>query len=260
MRTILLDGESKVGKTSVNNAIIEDLQRGHSVLLADAGAFFRRITAAVLDILKVKNADAVPPDVLDKAVKKVLRAGTAFEDEYPWGDLEREPVGKLVSVISQRADVQAAGELWYAETAERALASGVDVLVLNGRNPRARLGNHDIGLCLELLIQCDPEVAGLRAVLAKGIAKFSVAVIAKERDAVIARRQLDRNRADNPFVEPPHVLPFVVGKSSPKQLLADSWDAPAAEAPYTIGFDTSHVPIEVMTKNVQALAHSALEH
>lgn len=264
MHTILGDGESKVGKTSVTNAIVEGLTPDYSVEVADAGAFYRRLTVATLDRLPVRSeGQPIDPVDLEIVLDGVIADGVAYEDSYEWGDLERPEISSLVSTVGRSS--QKAGKEWYGRTAAKALESHLDVLVLNGRNPRARLCAAEtgipaakLGLCLELVIQCDPEVAGQRAAYAHYGSDPSAVQVAEQRALIIERRRTDRERPDTPYVDPVCLVPFEVGDLAVEHALDSAWKNFAKLPPAAIGFDTSHMPMDIMTASVQALARTAL--
>jgi hypothetical protein len=266
MRSVLLDGESKVGKTSVSNAIASNLSSDYRVEVADAGAFFRRMTVGVFDWLEVQSAVGVPAAEVDEALAKILAEGIPYDNNYPFGDLERKEVGDFVSNIGRRALSQRAAEEWFAVTAERARAADTEVLVMNARNPRARLAGIDVGVCLELIVKCDPEIAGYRAAVGLGFANPTEAQVKAQTAKVIERRTLDRTRLpeDNPYLDPPFELPFTLGASPSQRVIEVSWvPLPACSSiesslPHPIEFDTSRMQIDEMRLGVQALARSAL--
>jgi len=261
MHTILGDGETKVGKSSTTRAVVEAMPRDRLVRVADAGVFYRQLTAATLDLLQVEDGSSVGAAHLDTAVQKTIASGVVYEGR-DWGDLERPAVARLVSEVGARS--QAEGRRWYQQTALRAIKDGIDVLVLNGRNPRDRLAEAEtgipaasVGVCLELIIKCDPEVAGLRAAIALYGPNPTAEQVTAQTALVIKRRETDRNREDTPYIERPCSIISAPGVSIASVLEA-SWDAPCGDAPRPISFDTSYVPIALMNQHVQELARTAL--
>lgn len=256
MKTILLDGESKAGKTSVTNAIAEGIAPDLSIRTADAGAFFRRITAAVIDIVGLSDIPDIDQSALSEAVDKVIAAGIPFDDGYPWGDLERPAVGGLVSTLGQLPSTQAAAEQWFGLTVGHTQNAGTDVLLMNARNPRDRLRGHNIGLVMELLIKCDPEVAGRR--MLKDTDEPTPEALQAATAEVLGRRAKDRNREVHPFLDTPYTVPFTLGESDPQAVVREAWAAAPEDPPLPIDFDTTHMPFKEMRKGAQALARCAL--
>jgi cytidylate kinase len=259
MRTILLDGESKTGKTSVGDAIVDGLtSRGLQVYSADAGAFFRKLTAAIFGRLGLDSETV--PDIdshdLEATLVKVVRDGDAHDGD--WGDLEAPGIGRYVSVVGSYNEAVRAGDDWYVMTAQRALRAKPDALVLNGRNPGDRLAGHDIGeLSMGLLVQCDPWVAGIRVLRREGICAPTENQIQRAADQVMQRRLSDRSRETHPYQDPVYAVPYELGRTAPAAAIAASRRY-NADDPFPIRVETTNMPLGPMRAGMQELACTAM--
>jgi cytidylate kinase len=259
MRTILVDGESKTGKTSVGEAIVDGLtSQGLQVYSADAGAFFRRLTAAVFGRLGLdpETVPAIDSRDLETTLVKAARDGDAHDGD--WGDLEAPGIGRYVSVVGRYNDAVRAGDEWYVMTAQRAGHRRSDALVVNGRNPRGRLAGHDIGeLSMELLVQCDPWVAGTRVLRRAGICNPSEGQIRKAAGEVMERRLSDRTRETHPYRDPVYAVPYELGHSTPAEVIAATRRY-VSDEPFPIRVETTSMPLSPMRAGVQELAYTAM--
>jgi hypothetical protein len=259
MRTVLVNGESKTGKTSVGDAIVDGLTtRGLQVYSADAGAFFRCLTAAVFGRLGLdtRTVPVIPSRELEATLAKVVRDNDAHDGG--WGDLEAPGIGRYVSVVGRNNDAVRAGDEWYVMTAQRAAHQRSDALVLNGRNPRERLDGYDIGeLSMELLVQCDPWVAGIRVLRRAGNCDPTEDEIRKAAAQVMERRLSDRTRETHPYQDPIYAVPYELGRTSSESVIAASRRY-SAEDPFSIRVETTTMPLGRMRAGMQELACTAM--
>jgi cytidylate kinase len=258
MRIITIDGESKVCKTTVGDVIAAHVDG----TTADAGSFFRGLTHDALGEMGLKAFVPGPTPMLDRAIQQVIASGTAFELRDR-GDLHRPAIEGLVTVVSSRPGVQAAGRQWYEQTAGNALDSGVETLVMNGRNPNQQLADYihrnDLHVDLSLLVDCDPEVAARRVFMSKGEFDPHPDAVRDSTAKIIARRQLDRNRDDTPFVWPEQFVVYEPGVSDPHDVVEHAaWRSSDLAVPQHIYFDTTHLDMETMTQHAHLLADAAL--
>lgn len=262
MYGMFLDGESKTGKTTVGAAIAADLAKDHKVYRAVAGSFYRRLTVLALEA----HGAYAPDDLswLEEAVRRAIAGREAYNDDRDWNTINSLAVDELVSVAGQFEITQQAAEEWWSITADTAAGQAADVLVVDGRNPRAQLAEwrmaHDLPIALDLCVYCDPAVAARRYVQAQGVADPSAAQVAAARDSIVARRELDRRRAFSPYIEPPAQIMFDSGVSDARQVVQQAFTADVAEPPHVIRFDTSHSPLEMTQMTAGQLAHAALDY
>lgn len=258
---ISIDGGAKTSKSTVCTAVAEILSQKMRVKTADAGAFVRRNTAAVFYVLGKNDLSGLSDAEIDNAVDKAVADGTAFDDGFDWGDLERPDVSRWVSVIGKRPAVQEAKMKWYGILIEQTVGTA-DVLVINARNPRLHmrkwLDNGQARVVLELFTQCEPREAARRKLLGHGITDFTEQQLAEETQGVIDRRNLDLTRPTDTFIEPTNLLPYALG-DDPQEVIQKMWTIDPAEAPLPISFDTTAMTKEQMIEAAQSLALAALD-
>ena len=256
---VLLDGETKVAKTAISEGIKQTLGARGPVVAGDAGQVFRRFTSLVSH--EIGDKPFPREERLDKVLGAVIKSGLALDDTYAFGDLERPVIRENVSQVGERDIAQDAAETWFEDMADLAWEKDASLL-LNARNPRARLagwlGERGLSPTVEFYLQCGPDVAAHRMLRGNGNTAPSPTELMAARTQIVGRRQLDRQRARNPFVEPAHVVPFVPGVTSAGEVVAASWDAPAEIAPYYIGFDTTPMPKDEMLDYAEQIVAAAL--
>lgn len=260
---IFLDGESKSGKTAVGRAIKSRLEaENYSVELIVAGHFFRRLTWLTLQM----GLDLTSDDDLKKAVRQALNSPEMLSTEYDPATLEIPAVDHLVSRASQFDFVQSAANPWRERAAEAARAKGVDVVMMDGRNLRARLfkwrSGHDVPLALELVIHCNAEEAANRYLHDAGNKKPSTDELAGITKMVEARRTADRNRTEAPYLDPVNPVRLIAGVDNAAGALEESYGKPhgslSSRLPRPILFDNSEVPRDTGLATVSELASLAV--
>jgi cytidylate kinase len=269
LRAIYIDGETKTGKGAAGLAIADALRAdGLKVYYDIAGDFFRRYVAVVRQYLQLDEAAALPlGPVLEEAATKVYEWRKPFEKDLDLGDLQRQAISDSVAVLSKLPVVQQAGAEWYLRSAVAASEAGADVLVLDGRNPRQRVSEvtavngPQVPTVLDLYMTCTPEEAARRVLLTRGITAPTAEELKERTDAVIARRQEDRNRAEVPFTPPTASVLFDPVQASAAAAIAHSWQPlePRHELPLTIVLDNTHLAKPDMLAAVAELARAALE-
>lgn len=259
IQTVLIDGGAKTSKSTVGTAICEALARYKHVAVGDAGRFVRQVTFAALEALGVDGREDIADADLDRAIKAVVQAETAFDENYIWGNLESPEINRWVSVVGKRPAVQQQKMDWYGALLHRARQNGDEVLVINARNPRSHLKKWagELELKLEIFTDCDPKVAAVRKLLGHGVPKPSPDLVEKERLAIIERRELDLTRPTDTFVVPKKFVPYDAG-GDVQDIIAKSRKAPADTAPLPILFDTSDMSKPGMERAAQQLALAAL--
>jgi len=266
---VYVDGETKTGKGAASAAIADALKKeGLSIYYDVAGNFYRRYVAWVRLALKLAESDPLPTGtVLEETAERLYRSGKAFErDDAILGDLQRPAIGTSVSQLAELGIVQQADGDWCAETLKQARASDADVMVIDGRNPRAKFekAEHEIGLTvtavLDLYLTCEAQEAGRRLLVARGIGKPSDQQLAAAEEEVIARRAQDRNRTINPFVEPAVSVYYNPEAMTVEQALQQSWQAHKSnDLPLPIRLDNSQISKDDMLAAVTALATAAIK-
>jgi hypothetical protein len=160
--------------------------------------------------------------------------------------------------------VQAVAEKWYDDTATRALEDEVDLLIVDGRNPRSRLTEriHPDGLwsIMDLFLNCDIDVAARRSL--GGGPRHNKAPtndeLESEMAALKSRRETDTTRADNPMRVPIAPVEFAHGKN-PHEATWKAIDVPEPWLPTTIYIDTTRTSRREMHKSTIDLAQAALQ-
>lgn len=256
---IFLDGESKSGKTAVGRAIKKRLeQENYSVELIVAGNFFRRLTWLALQQKPAGASDGW----LEKAVLNVLDGGEIYDNDYDLATLEEPEVDRLVSNVGQLDFVQAAANPWRFGAADKALAGGADVIMLDGRNLRSKfkdwLAKHNASVALELVIACRAEVAAGRYLHDAGNKNPSEVELAATTRMIMDRRSADRNRAKAPYIDPVDPVKLVAGVHNVAEALAKAYDSNTANPPHPIVFDNSEVPRDIGLATVSELASLAI--
>ncbi|CAN5360400.1 hypothetical protein BH09PAT4_BH09PAT4_04730 [soil metagenome] len=261
MYAIFLDGESKTGKTTVGSAIEADLAKDYHVLRTLSGSFFRRLTVAALD-LRGGDYDSTDQEWLEGAVAQVIDSRIAYDESKDWSAIHSKEVDDLVSVLGQLQIAQDAAKEWWPLMGDAALKQGVEVLIVDGRNPRAKSAKwraeHDVPIALDLCVYCDPDVAAKRYVYSQGATDPTPAQLAEARAQIVQRRELDRNRAAAPYIEPADQVDFDSGVSDETETVEESFAADVVDPPRVIRFDTTHSPLEITQVTAGALARAAI--
>ncbi|HET9174282.1 MAG TPA: (d)CMP kinase [Candidatus Saccharimonadales bacterium] len=260
---VYVDGETKTGKGAAGHAIADALrQEGLAVYYDVAGDFFRRFVALVRLDLGLQEEDELPEGAeLEAAAERVYNSREPFAQRDDLGDLQRPAISHSVAVLGKLPLVQKAGGEWWAMTMRLAVAAKAEVVVLDGRNPRSRVQDQvaDTGIqpvtALELFMTCEPEVAARRALLAKGVLSPVPNQLAEETRYVITRRELDRQRDENPFQLPEHSVAYDPATSTPQAIIDRSWSSKnSTELPITITLDNTHLAMTDMLHAVTQLA------
>lgn len=258
---VYVDGQTKTGKGAASKAIATVLaSTGMHVYYDVAGDFYRRYVAFVRRELGLGETDSLPTGrVLEQAAKAVYDRGQAFEQDETLGDLQRPAIGKSVSILGELPVAQKAGGEWWARSVDRAQATGAEVLVLDGRNPRSRIrefaSKANVRTVLDLCMTCAPAEAARRTLLGNGSTSPSTDQIEAEERNVISRRERDRNRADHPFVMPTVSVPFVPDQTPVTDILRRSWERYGdAELPVVITFDNTTISKPAMLAAISELA------
>lgn len=221
---VLAEGEAKGMKTSVCEEAERTLVNlGFVVVRDDAGSFFRKTTVGALAFLDAAGVEDPTQEDCNKASWDVLEAGIPYDTQRPW-ELHTRRIDSWVATISSAKHVQDAGRDWWATTADRAVEAGANALVLDGRNPRARLetwlAKNAVGITAELFCVCDPRTAAIRTLKGRGVDNPTSAEVAEARQSIVDRRARDRNRAELPYVDPAefvryrHILHGTPGSSA----------------------------------------------
>lgn len=266
---VYVDGESKTGKGAAGEAISQTLkQHGEDVYYDVAGDFFRRYTAMVRHELGLAEADLLETGpALEKAAATLYETGRAFEHDPAVGDLQRPAISDSVATLAKLAIAQQAGAEWFMRAVQAAAKTGASVIVLDGRNPRHRVNDElpkfdDIVVrtALDLYMTCDVDEAARRVLLTRGVARPTPEQIDAEAVIVKARRDLDRNRSDRPFLEPAEHVSYWPTHQTADEIIAASWDtARFSEVPATITLDNTAIPKDDMLAAVTGLALEALQ-
>ena len=266
---IYIDGETKTGKGAASKVIASSLtDKGLNVYYDVAGDFYRRYVAQVRKHLRLTDEDVLPTGkVLEDAARIVHEKRLAFEKDESLGDLQRPAIGTSVSVLGELATAQRAGDEWWVITAKMAKDAGVDVIVIDGRNPRLRMeeamksSGVTVKTSLNLFMTCDPDEAARRTLLGTGVKKPTDEQIAAERVNVISRRERDRQRIENPFILPIKSVPFIPAVMSVSSVVRQSWhkQPDGSELPTTITLDNTNISKPEMLAAVSSLACSAVD-
>ncbi len=263
MYAIFLDGESKTGKTTVGSAIEADLAKDYHVLRTLSGSFFRRLTVAALEQHGLPY-DATEAEWLEGTVRDVIDSRVAYDETKDWSGIHSKEVDELVSVLGQLQITQDAVKEWWPIMGDAAIAQGVEVLIVDGRNPRAKSAkwraNHHVPIALDLCVYCDPDVAAQRYVHSQGITNPTAQQLASARDMILGRRELDRNRAAAPYIESPNQVEFDSGISDATQVVEQAFSSEVTNPPQVIRFETSHSPLEITQVTAGALARAAIDY
>lgn len=264
MYGIFLDGESKTGKTTVGLAIQKALSQNYKVHSAAAGSFYRRLTLLALEM----HGGYSPGDTswLETYLQRAIDSGSAYDETRDWTKTHSKEVDELVSVAGQFEFMQAAGREWWYKTADLALSQSADVLLVDGRNPRAKLASWRadrpgvMPIALDLCVYCSPEVAGERYARVHSNGKPTPEQVAVACNSIAERRRLDRTRAATPYVEPENQLLFEPRDDDAALAIRKSFEDVVDEPPRVIRYDTSNSPIEVNLLQAGSLANFAIDY
>lgn len=264
-----INGPSKTGKGCIGDAMYDGLvAEGYQVSIGVAGNFFRRVDRATIDRALEQHGQGLTimddPIELEPVVAGVLQDRVAYDDTYPWGNLQEPLIGDTVGKVARLKITQAAGEEWYYDSAMHALESGADVYIVDGRNPRDRLtefrARTGTKTGLDLVLECDVDVAAYRALRGEGIESPTTLQIEQRAKSIADRRALDADpRRQNAYVDPDLYLSFVPGEVEPDEIVAYSFELLGDRAPLPIRFDNTHIPRDVMEMDGQALARAVIE-
>lgn len=269
LRAVYIDGETKTGKGAASKAIAHALHfAGKTVYYDVAGDFFRRYTVLVRVRAGLDEDDplVITPEV-EQIAREFFTSGEVFAARDDLGDLQRPAISQSVSLLGALPFVQEAGDAWYAASLRQAHEAGVDVLVLDGRNPRLRITEQQpstglpVTTALDLYMTCDPAEAARRTLLQRDITDPSADQMRAEEQHVIERRTKDRQRAANPFLVPTVCIDFDIehGQSA-SDAVAAAWKALPAEArPATICVNNTHLGMSDMLSAVTELAVAAVD-
>lgn len=265
---VYVDGESKTGKGAAGAAIAQTLiKHGEKVYYDVAGDFYRRFTALARAELGLQETDElVGGPELESVAKQLYESGRIFERQLEVGDLQRSAISDSVATLGKLAIAQKAGAEWFLRAIRAAAREGASVIVLDGRNPRHRVMDElpkfdDIVVrtALDLYMTCDVAEAARRVLVARGVTQPTVKQIQEETIIVKARRDLDRNRADRPFLEPTERVSFWPAHQTAAEIITTAWDeAHFSDLPATITLDNTAVPKDEMLAAVTELAVEAI--
>jgi cytidylate kinase len=263
---IYIDGETKTGKGAAGLAIAETLRHaGYQVYYDVGGDFYRRYVAIVRQELQLDEASPLPTgSQLEEAAADVYASRKPFRNDAELGDLQRPAISQSVAVLSQLALVQQAGAEWCLESVHAAIDSGADVMVLDGRNPRQRIdevtaNGPQVTTVLDLYMTCSPEQAARRVLFSRGRTEFSPEELEEQVDAVVRRRQQDRDRTEVPFVPPVASVIFTPGRAPAAAAIAHSWQPQNGhDLPLSIMLDNTYLDKPAMLAAVSELALAAL--
>lgn len=257
---VLVEGESKTMKTSASKAAacaLEDL--GLRVARDDAGSFFRKTTVATLENLDRYGVEQPTQADYDQASLDVLDAGIPYDTQRSW-ELHTKRVDSVVSIVSRAKHVQVHGREWWHTTADRAVAGGADALVLDGRNPRARMESWlekcGAPLVLELFCVCDPRIAARRTLHSRDILHPTAQQVREETASIAKRRQQDRQRTELPYEDPKQYV-YYGPRSLPAEVVRQAVDLSEVGMPLPIRIDTGKLEFEPMNELMAELARSA---
>jgi hypothetical protein len=242
-----INGKSKTGKGCIGDAMYDGLvAQGYQAKIGVAGNFFRRVDRGTIDrVLECKrNLNIMDdPTEVEPIVAGVLQDRIAYDDTYPWGDLQDPLVGNTVGKVARLKITQAAGEEWYYESAMHALESGADVYIVDGRNPRDRLAEFrartGTKTGLDLVLECDVDVAAYRVLRGAGIEEPTPLQIEQQAKSIADRRTMDANPLrPNAYIDPDMYLSFVPGEIAPNEVVAYSFELYGEESPCLYGSTT----------------------
>ena len=267
---VYVDGETKTGKGAAGKAIAQSLKNhGLRVYYDVAGDFYRRYVAWVRLDLGLSDAEPLPTGPgLEQVAAKLYESGQAFKrDDALLGDLQRPAIGESVSVLGELPLVQHAGIEWWAKTLQLAQEENAEVVVLDGRNPRLKVQEAQakvhipVHVALDLFMTCDPEVAGLRTLVSRGIQQPSDEQVRAAKDEVVLRRKRDRNRPVHPFIVPSESVSYDLSHMSAQEVIDESWKAVSGkDLPVAIKLDNSHLVMGDMLAAVSELALEAVNY
>ncbi|MDB5169442.1 MAG: hypothetical protein JWO41_798 [Candidatus Saccharibacteria bacterium] len=264
---VFVDGETKTGKGAAGEAIAETLKaQGLNVHYDVAGDFYRRYVAMVRRDLHLAESDVLESTLdLEATAASLYDSGEAFDQDETLGDLQRPAISQSVAVLGELEIAQKAGGEWFACAVQEAFEKQADVIVLDGRNPRLRITHElpELGIAvqtaLDLYMTCDVHEAARRVLVGRGLNNPSPEQIAAESQAVTARRELDRKRANRPFLEPSETVSFWPSHQDVADILEESWDAERfGDLPATIILDNTAIPKDEMLAAVTSLASQAV--
>jgi cytidylate kinase len=261
-----VDGESRTGKTTASEGLTEALENlGLNVYHDSGGSFYRRLVAKVRSDLKLSEDDPLPQgEELTQAAQRASNDPSVYDSRTDFGDLDRPSIKNSVSVLGETAVAQAAGDRWYRETAKKALESGADIFVVDGRNPRDRLreqaGEHmDLKFLLELIVECNPEVAARRSL---GLDRpHSDQDIADEAEKINIRRHKDRHRLINPYLPPTLSKRYTPGFDDAEETIEAIWQprSDELEPPTPVVLDNSFMTREQLRTAVADLGAASIQ-
>lgn len=242
---IFLDGESKSGKTAVGRTIVERLNAaGLTTQSVTAGHFFRRL--ALLALARRPDDADENNDWLKPAVTETLKSAELYDLNYDAAELESPAVEAIVSSVGKLDVAQHAASHWRVASAEKALASGAQIILFDGRNLRAKLAEWQTGanlpVALELVIFCRADEAARRYLGDEGNDSPTEAELAAATEIIEQRRQADRSRHEAPYVDPIDPVELAVDKGGANQALELAYDASSTNPPRPIRFDNSDIP------------------
>jgi len=185
------------------------------VIAGDAGQHYRRITWLVRAALGATGCD--PPSLdgrLADATWEVLKSNEAHDFERDWGDLDTLDISAWVAHVADIPGVKADATAWYERTAQHALETRKDALIINGRQPRevleGWLGRTGIKPTAEFWLECSPEEAARRVLLKGGRTEPLDSVEVGQQALLIEKRRfIDTQHKEFPVVEPLDAVPFV---------------------------------------------------
>ncbi len=263
-----IDGESKTGKSTARDGLVRAYEVNGRIVYSDsAGEFYRRLVGLTRLVLRLNEDDPLPRDknALTLAAETVIRQEAVFSKSTDVGDLERPSIKNSVAVLAELPVAQAAGDEWYVKTAELSIARNADVLVIDGRNPRAIL---DKGLQgkdflyrtdLEIVVTCTPEVAAERSL--RHELNPSIDHITDETEKINSRRIRDRNRPINPYRMPDSYEVYRPGISDAPFVIASVWKALGSEIlPRPIVIDNSLLTRDQLWGAMSDLCVASLEY
>ncbi len=265
---VFIDGETKTGKGAAGSAAAQALSSaGFNVYYDVAGDFYRRYVAQVRKVLGLSEDELLPEDDrLEKAANSAYQNKLGLNKDEDLGDLQRESISDSVSNLAVLGISQQFAKEWLALSIERARTSGAEVIVLDGRNLRNRLGEQDVSVrgstitALDLYLTCDPETSARRTLLGRKIENPTPEQIAAETVMVKKRRNEDRNRVINPFIMPSDSVEYIPGQTTAQSVLQNSWDDHrGVNVPVSIMLDNTHISKPDMLAAVAELAVAAVK-
>lgn len=265
---VYVDGETKTGKGAASKAIAASLkEEGLKVYYDVAGDFFRRYVALVREHLGLSESDPLPTgEVLQTAARDVHQTRKAFQNDIKLGDLQRPIISQSVAVLGELPYVQTAGAEWWALSLQLAKEGGVDIIVIDGRNPRSKVKSaaNDTGIrintALDLFMTCEAGEAARRSLRLEGVVSPNSAQLEIARQRVELRRKQDRERSKRPFIVPAVTLLYDPLQLPASKIIAESWQAHGdEELPITIQIDNTNFTEAEMLSAVRDLAKTAIK-